>query len=74
MSNKRIDLEHYENKSFERSDLKVLLDEVTRCYKNIDDLKWKHMQVLRARKDLRDEALRLARKLDMLRASLTEEE
>jgi len=35
----------------------------------LKDLRWKHMQVLRERKDLRDEALRLARKLDMLRTS-----
>jgi len=38
----------------------------------LKDLRWKHMQVLRERKDLRDECLRLARKLDKLRT--TEEE
>ncbi len=30
----------------------------------LKDLRWKHMQVLRERKDLRDEGLRLAKKLD----------
>ena len=38
----------------------------------LKDLRWKHMQVLRERKDLRDECLRLARNLDKLRT--TEEE
>lgn len=30
----------------------------------LKDLRWKHMQVLRERKDLRDEGLRMAKKLD----------
>ncbi len=49
-----------------------LIVELKRCYNVIDDLTWRHMQVLRERKDLRDECLRLARKLDKLRT--TEEE
>ena len=78
MSDERIDLKYYENKyTFETpidpnwkgapwttADLKIILDEVARCYKSIDDLKWKNMQLLRERKDLRDEGLRLARKID----------
>ena len=46
-----------------------LIAELKRCYNAIDDLKWRHMQVLRERKDLRDEGLRLARKLDKLRTT-----
>ena len=45
-------------------DAPKLLAELIRCYKRIDDLKWKHMQVLRERKELRDEGLRMAKKLD----------
>jgi hypothetical protein len=30
----------------------------------LKDLRWKHMQVLKQRKDLRDEGLRMAKKLD----------
>ena len=36
----------------------------------LKDLRWKHMQVLRERKDLRDEGLRMAKKLDSERDAL----
>ena len=36
----------------------------------VKDLRWKHMQLLRERKDLRDEGLRLARKIDSQEARI----
>ena len=49
-----------------------LIAEIKRCYESIADLEWKHMQVLKQRKDLRDEGLRLAQKID--KQSAREEE
>ena len=37
---------------------------VPRLIAELKDLRWKHMQVLKQRKDLRDERLRLAEKLE----------
>ena len=45
----------------------LLLAELKRHYDAIDDLTWRHMQVLRERKDLRDSVLSMAKKADFQR-------
>ena len=68
MSNERIDITEME----ERLKLGLwtdntsldLIAELKRSYKELDDLKWNHMQVLRERKDLRDSGLSMAKKAD----------
>ena len=44
--------------------LPTLIAELKRCYDAIDGLTWRHMQVLRERKDLRDSGLSMAKKAD----------
>ena len=69
MSNERIDLTQFEGlttpwdfgKKYPHIEsAKVAVELIA----ELKDLRWKHMQLLRERKDLRDEGLRLARKVD----------
>ena len=67
MSNERIDYEHYAGKyacatgndgsTWSKADLKVLLDEISRMYEREDEMTFRLMQVLKERKDLRDQLL-----------------
>ena len=76
MSNERIDITEME----ERLKLGLwtdntsldLLAELKRSYKELDDLKWNHMQVLRERKDVRDELYRMAMKSGSINREIQE--
>ena len=69
MSNERIDLNQFEGlttpwdfgKKYPHIEsAKVAVELIA----ELKDLRWTHMEVLRERKDLRDEGLRMAKKLD----------
>jgi hypothetical protein len=69
MSDERIDVTELEKRfedglNWDDSDTMDLITELKRCYNAIDDLTWRHMQVLRERKDLRDSGLSMAKKAD----------
>ena len=49
-----------------------MIAELKRCYKELDDLKWNHMQVLRERKDVRDELYRMAMKSGSINRQIQE--
>ena len=68
MSNERIDLNQFENigrvARIYREEKYNLSEKAPDLIAELKDLRWKHMQVLKERKDLRDEGLRMAKKLD----------
>ena len=61
------DMKHFTNEASWQGwhdTVEEMIAELKRCYNTIDDLTWKHMQVLRERKDLRDSGLSMAKKAD----------
>ena len=76
MSNERIDItemeEHLKLGLWTDNTSLDLLAELKRSYKELDDLKWNHMQVLRGRKDVRDELYRMAMKSGLINRQIQE--